>query len=270
MKGGAGGPHRKPGSKKIEGAQFQKPRPRPGDPRRRSETRGTPDHRSRRREGPAVPGGKHPPLHLEDDIVAELRATARPGKGDILVKVFAHAAGAFTEEDYEEAIELGEQSKHIALRSGAVRELLGLAYYRAGRWQEAARELSAYRRLAGSTDQNPVLGDCHRALGKPQRALEICAEIDPRQTDPAIVYEAVIVSAGALADLGRLDEAIARLEKLQLQPDNVEEHHVRAWYALADLLQRKGRFTQAKEWFEAVASADPESTDATDRIAKLR
>ncbi len=261
MRGMGGGPHRKPGSKKTHGAQLQRPRPAPGRPVR--------GDRSRDRE-PPVPGGKHPPHHLEDEIVAELRATARAGMGVILVMVFAHAAGAYAEEDYEEAIELGEQSKHIALRSAAVRELLGLAYYRAGRWQEAVRELSAYKRLAGSTDQNPVLADAYRALGRPERALEVCAEISPRTTPAPILYEAVIVSAGSLADLGRLDEAISRLERLQLSPDNPEEHHFRAWYVLADLLERKGRFTQAREWFEAVDSAAPDMTDAGDRLSRLK
>jgi hypothetical protein len=205
------------------------------------------------------------PAHLSDDVTKELRATARPGKGDLLVKVFADAAGAFLDEDYPEAIRLGEQAKHMALRAAIPRELLGLAYYRAGRWQEAARELSAFRRLSGTAEQNAVLADCYRALGKPERALELCNEVTPANVAPEVYYEATIVAAGALADAGRLDEAIARLETLELQPENAEEHHLRAWYALADLLERRGRFTQAREWFEAVAAADPDLTDAPQR-----
>ncbi|MDQ3916618.1 MAG: tetratricopeptide repeat protein [Actinomycetota bacterium] len=209
-------------------------------------------------------GGREP-LHLEGDVTKELRATARPGKGDLLVKVFADAASAYLEEDYDEAIRLGEQAKHMALRAHAPRELLGLAYYRAGRWQEAARELSAFRRLSGTPEQNAVLGDCYRALGKPERAVELCDEVVPGRVPEDVLYEASIVAAGALADQGRVDEAIARLERLELQPENAEEHHLRAWYALADLLERRGRFTQAREWFEAVAAVDPDATDAPQR-----
>ncbi len=110
-------------------------------------------------------------LHLSDEIVRELRSTARPGKGEILVKVFAACASAFAAEDYDEAIRLGEQAKHIALRAVVVRELLGLAYYRTGRWRDAIRELTAFRRISGSTEQNPVIADCYRAVGKPERAL---------------------------------------------------------------------------------------------------
>jgi tetratricopeptide (TPR) repeat protein len=158
----------------------------------------------------------------------------------------------------------------MALRAASVRELLGLAYYRAARWQEAARELAAFRRISGSTEQNPVLADCYRAVGKPDRAVELCDEIDRRAVEPAVYYEGQIVAAGALADAGRIDEAIVRLERIELRPEVAEQHHLRAWYVLGDLLERRGRFTQAREWFEAVASADPELTDAPERAERLR
>ena len=209
-------------------------------------------------------------VHLSDDIVKELRATTRPGKAEILIKVFAEAGGAFAAENFDEAIRLGEQAKHIALRSSTVRELLGLAYYRSQKWKEAARELAAFRRISGSTEQNPVIADCYRAMGKPEKALEICSEIDRRRVDESVVYEGAIVAAGALADMKRLDEAIAELEALALRPQNAREHHLRAWYVLGDLLEKRGRFTQAREWFEAVVGADPELTDAGERLARLR
>ena len=131
---------------------------------------------SHRRDGSrseAARSRPYEPLHLSDDVVEELNDTARPGKGGILVDVFAHAAAAFSAGDYAEAVRLGEQSKHIALRSATVREFLGLALYRMGRWKEAAAELSAFKRLTGSQEQNPVIADCYRALGRPEPALEI-------------------------------------------------------------------------------------------------
>jgi tetratricopeptide (TPR) repeat protein len=225
--------------------------------------------RSKNTSERTAPAG-HAAVHLSDDVVEELRATARPGKADIAIKVLSEAAAAFAEEDYSTAIRLGEQAKHMALRSVSARELLGLAYYRAGRWQEAARELAAFKRISGTTDQNPVLADCHRAMGKPQRALELCDEIDERSSSPAVAYEAAIVAAGALADMDRLDDAIRRLERLDLRPAVAEAHHVRLWYMLADLLERRGRYTQAKEWFSAAAAADPDLTDAPERASRLR
>jgi tetratricopeptide (TPR) repeat protein len=226
---------------------------------------------ARRGEGDRKGGPRsgREPVHLADDIVTELHATTRPGKGELLVQLFAEAAGAFAADDYPTAIRLADQAKHMALRAPVIRELLGLAHYRAGNWRDAARELAAFRRISGSTEQNPVIADCYRALGRPERAIELCDEIDPRAA-PAIFYEGAIVAAGALADLSRLDEGIARLEQLRLEPRVAQEHHVRAWYALGDLLERRGRFTQALRWFESAAGADPDLTDAPDRVARLR
>jgi tetratricopeptide (TPR) repeat protein len=227
-----------------------------------------PSSQTARKPRPHPP--KHEPVHLSADIVAELKATARPGKAEILVQTFSQAAGAFAADDFEEATRLGEQAKHLALRSAAARELLGLTHYRAGRFQAAARELAAFKRLSGSQEQDPVLADCHRAQGRPQRAVEVCDEIDPRAVPAAVYYEGAIVAAGALGDLGRIDQAIARLEKLELRPPVAQEHHIRAWYALGDLLERRGRFHQAMEWFDAAAEADAEATDAAERAARLR
>lgn len=235
------------------------PQGRPRPPRRDGPRRDEP-----RREP------KYEPVHLPDDIVKELHAMVRPGKGEILVKVFADAAAAFQAEDFDEAIKLGDQAKHMALRAVSIREFLGLAYYQQGRWQEAARELSTFRRISGTAEQNPVLADSYRAMGKPEKALEYVDEIVRGTVPDAVYFEGAIVGAGALADLGRLDDAIHRLESLDLQPKVAEAHHLRAWYMLGDLLARKGRFTQAREWFEAVASADPDMTDASDRVEKLR
>lgn len=234
---------------------------------RKGQSRGRNDRDKRGSDGAQDSG---PILHLEDDIVKELRATARPGKAEILIKVFAQAAGAFNEEDYDTAVALGEQSKHIALRSATIRELLGLAYYHSEKWKEAARELAAFKRLSGSTEQNPVIADSYRAMGRPDKALEIASEIDPQTVEPAVAYEGAIVGAGALADMKKLDEAIAHLEKLDLRPKTAEDHHLRAWYVLGDLLERNGRFTQARNWFEAVNGAGPELTDAGERLHKLR
>jgi tetratricopeptide (TPR) repeat protein len=235
--------------------------------------RRTPDPRERapgrRTTAPTDREPERPVAHIDDDIVRELRATARPGKGEILVKVFAEAVGAYLSEDYREAVRLAEQAKHIALRSPSARELLGLAYYRAGNYKEAARELAAFKRLTASLSQNAVLADCYRAMDRPDKAIELIEELDPNSVEAAVFYEGAIVGAGALADVDRLDEAIARLERLDLRPSVAEEHHLRAWYVLGDLLQRKGRFSQARSWFEAVAAADAESTDAPARAAHL-
>ena len=224
----------------------------------------------RTKRQPKPSDSKHEVVHLADAVVNELKSLARPGKGEILVKVFSDAAAAYAAEDWPEAIRLAEQAKHIALRSLAARELLGLAFYQSGQYKAAASELSAFRRISGTTEQNPVIADCYRALNRPDKALELCDEIDAETVSDPIFYEGAIVAAGALAEMGKLDEAIARLEALDLKPAVAQEHHLRAWYVLGDILERRGRFTQAREWFDAVAGSDPEITDAAERSERLQ
>lgn len=186
------------------------------------------------------------------------------------MKVFADAVAAYAEGDLDEALRLGEQAKHLALRSTATREFLGIVYYSLGRWRDAIKELSAFRRMAATVEQNPVLADCYRAEGMPGKALELCDEMSGLGGIPeAVRFEGEIVAAGALVDMERSDEAVARLERLRLEPEVAEEHHLRAWYVLGDLLERQGRFTQALRYFEAVAAADPELTDAAERVRYL-
>ena len=186
------------------------------------------------------------------------------------MKVFADAVAAYTAGDLDEAIRLGDQAKHIALRSVPIREFLGVAYYAAGKWTEAQRELSTFRRISGSTEQNPVLADCYRALGKADKAVALIDEMEVGKLHPSVLYEGQIVAAGALRDMGKIDEAIARLQSIDLDPPVAETHHIRAWYVLADLLESRGRFTQALELFDAVAAVDEEATDAGERAARLR
>ena len=209
------------------------------------------------------------PAHLDRRLVEELGSAVRPGKKGILVKVFGEAVAAFAEGDLDEAIRLGEQAKHLALRSPAAREFLGIVYYAAGRWRDCIRELSAFRRMAASVEQNPVLADSYRAEGMPEKAIELCDEMRGRAVPEAVRYEGAIVAAGAHTDMGRVEEAIARLEELDLNPGVAEEHHLRAWYVLGDLLERTGRFTQARRFFDAVATSDPGLTDAPERMKRL-
>ena len=68
------------------------------------------------------------------------------------------------------AVTEAEKAKRLAPRSAAVREVLGLALYGQERWQEALTELKAYKRMTGRADQNHLIADCLRGLGRPAEA----------------------------------------------------------------------------------------------------
>lgn len=179
------------------------------------------------------------------------------------------AGKAFEAERYGEARKILVPMAERMPANPVVRELLGLTYYRMGRWKDAIKELEAFRSMEGSTEQHPVLADSYRAL---KRWLEVEALWDElREASPSaeLVTEGRIVAAGALADRGRLPEAIELLDKGFRFPKHPRTHHLRRAYALADLRERAGDLPQARSLFQRIASLDPEFGDIEDRVRAL-
>ena len=121
--------------------------------------------------------------------------------------------------------------------------------------------------MGGGPGHLAVMADCERALGYPERAIELSRSAAADDLDPEAAAELSIVVAGARADLGQYDAALAHLERVGL--DRAEEHP-RLAYAYADLLLKAGRGQEALSWFIRSANADAEEvTDALDRVAAL-
>jgi tetratricopeptide (TPR) repeat protein len=179
------------------------------------------------------------------------------------------AAKAFGAERFEEAARLLRPVAQRAPGIPAVRELYGLTLYRLGRWRAAARELEAFRVLAGSTEQHPVLADCYRAMQRWRLVDELWAELRAASPSAELVTEGRIVAAGALADRGELPAAIRLLGQGFRFPRHPRVHHLRRAYALADLYERAGDIPQARDLFERVAGADPGFVDAAARARSL-
>lgn len=150
-----------------------------------------------------------------------------------------------------------------------VQELYGLTLYRLGRWTAAAHRLEQYEELTGAIDQLPVLADCYRALGRLPDVHDVWDRIRRAGPDAATITEGRIVAAGALADEGRLRDAIRLLEAGPLRPKRPQEHHLRLWYALADLYDRVGDLQRARRGFSRISQAEPGFVDVTDRLTSL-
>jgi tetratricopeptide (TPR) repeat protein len=211
-----------------------------------------------------------PEQGLLPEIAREIDQVAHFGRAPEVKQLFKQAGKAFDEEDWSAAVDALTEAKTKAPRSAHVRELLGLAYYRLGRWREAARELAAYRRLSDRHNRDPEYADAERALGRPEKAVDILSEFDASEVSEDVRAEAVVVRAGALCDLGRADEAVALLESAPLRPREVMPHHLRLWYALADALERAGRRTDARWWWDAIYADDPEFFDVARRRLGLK
>jgi tetratricopeptide (TPR) repeat protein len=146
---------------------------------------------------------------------------------------------------------------------------MGLAHYRLTQYAAAAKELDAFVRLTDSVEQHPVLMDCMRALGRWRRVDELWDELAAASPSSALVAEGRIVLAGASADRGRLRDAIAILDRKAAPPKRVHEHHLRLWYALADLYERAGDLPRARDLFTRVRTYDAGFADVAERLAAL-
>jgi predicted Zn-dependent protease len=180
------------------------------------------------------------------------------------------ASTAFRRERFEEARRLLRPLAEQAPGVSSVRELYGLTLYRLGRWAQAQRELEAFRTQTGSTEQHPVLADCARALGQYAEVEELWDELRAASPGAELVAEGRIVAAGALADQGRLDEAIKLLEAGSKPIKRPKLHHLRIAYALADMYERAGDLPRARELFGRVAASDADFVDVQARLRALR
>jgi tetratricopeptide (TPR) repeat protein len=180
-----------------------------------------------------------------------------------------NASRAFERERFIDASKILKPLAERAPGSAPVRELYGLTLYRLGRWKLAVRELEAFRTLTGSTEQNPVLADCYRALRRYREVDELWQEVAAASPSAEIVTEGRIVAAGALADRGEVERAIRLLEAGQKSSKRLQPHHVRLLYALADLVERAGDVPRARQLFGRVAAADPDFADVVHRLRSL-
>jgi hypothetical protein len=174
------------------------------------------------------------------------------------------------DEDPQRALEHARFARQRASRIAVVREAAGIAAYHAGEWAEALGELRAARRMGGGPGHLAVMADIERALGRPERALELTRGPEARELAAADSIELAIVAAGARRDLGELDVAVVGLQIPELDPARREPWSARLFYAYADNLLAAGREAEALQWFMHTANADDDGvTDADRRIAEL-
>lgn len=181
------------------------------------------------------------------------------------------AAGAYERERFGDARRMLENVNRLAPDVPEVLELMGLCAYRTRHWRKAISELRRFHELTGSYDQHPVIADSHRAMKHWNAVEETWAELAAASPHPAILEEGRIVLAGSKADQGRVQDAIRLLENAnRSKPKKPKVHHLRRWYALADLYERAGMVGNARRLFADIASSDPHFGDAGKRSANLK
>lgn len=220
-----------------------------------------------RYDGPPIPDeitGKE----LDRSVTAQLKGL--PEKLAARVARHLAAAGLLIDSDPATAYQHTLAARARAARLAVVREACGEAAYAAGEYAEALSELRAAKRMNGATDYLPIMADCERALGRPERALELAKSPAVARFGPEARAEMTLVEAGARRDLGELDAALRTLEAAPLQSQSRAAWVVRLRYAYADTLVAAGRLQEGQEWFHRTEAIDgQEITDAAARAADL-
>ena len=206
---------------------------------------------------------------LDKSIALELR-TLPDGLAEIVARHMVAADLAMQNEDFALAAEHVGAAKRRAGRSSVVREAAGIVAYQSGNFAEALTDLRAVRRMTGSNSLLPLIADCERGLGKPQKALDTIKAVANSKLSPELRSELLIVSAGARADMGKIDAAIVTLQVPELTKLPPGVARARLQYAYADLLLTAGRVNEAWEWMERAAGSDIDGeTDAAERCEEF-
>jgi hypothetical protein len=114
------------------------------------------------------------------------------------------------------------------------------------------------------------MADCERALGRPDRALDLVSGPEARSADPATRIELRIVESGIRRDQGLPEAAVAALQLPEITEGRIRPGSARLFYAYADALLEARRDDESREWFRKAAIADADGeTDAAERFEEL-
>jgi tetratricopeptide (TPR) repeat protein len=205
-----------------------------------------------------------------DQLDPAARAELRTLPSDLAESVARFLVAAATAQDADRGYEYALAARRLAARVGIVRETCGIAAYRAGKWAEALAELRAARRLTGQDSYLPLMADCERALGRPDRALDLLTGPEARNLSHETQVEMRIVESGIRRDQGFPEAAVVALQIPELTDGRDRPSSARLYYAYGDALTDAGRGDEARYWFAKAASADvADETDAAERVDDL-
>ncbi|MEU4202986.1 hypothetical protein AB0B79_37890 [Streptomyces sp. NPDC039022] len=205
---------------------------------------------------------------IDKDVRQELLSLPKTLADDVARNLVMVAK--LLDEEPEKAYGYSRVALRLASRVPAVREAAGFAAYAVEKYGEALAEFRAARRMTGSVELWPVMADCERGLGRPEKALAMAGEPEVQKLDRAGQVEMRLVAAGARRDLGQTDAAVVTLQSPELASNSVQPWTARLRYAYADALLEVGREDEAREWFAKALEADQGgTTNASDRLAEL-
>lgn len=188
-------------------------------------------------------------------------------------RAIAYGAELLDLEQGAEAVPYYAWAKVQASRVADIREGLGVAHYQAGDFQEALKELRTYRRMAAAHDQDHLIADCLRGLGRDTAEVADTVEgmLAADGVPPGRQLEGLLVWAGAVRDDGDLPGARAVLRRADddLVRRADDDARARLEWLTADLAARSGDVEEARRLWTGLARIDDDPYDAADRLAQL-
>lgn len=226
-----------------------------------------PDSDARTPSGPPIPASVEA-KQLAPEIRAEL-FTLDKTTADTVARHLV-AAGELIDEDPEAALAHAQAARTRSGRIAAIREAVGIAAYHCGDWAQALAEFRAARRMGSKSQLLPLIADCERGVGRPERAVELARSPEAAALTGDEADEMRIVAAGARADMGHLEQALAVLASPAPDPSRTGSTAARLFYAYAEALLALDRGPEALQWFIHAAAADLDGvTDAEERVSEL-
>lgn len=165
-------------------------------------------------------------------------------------------AGRYIDVDPALAFQHALAASRKGGRLSRVREAVALTAYAAGEYADALREFRTYRRMTGDDTHVAAQVDSERALGRPEKALQLAAEIDTARLDRAARVELAMVVSGIREDAGDLQGAHDALQIPELDRRRGYPFSPRLFQRQADVLLLLGRADEARLWARAVRVAE--------------
>lgn len=248
----------------------------PSRPPRRQDTRGKSISKAGRKSDTHEDGVRDWDDGLGDIdlnvLPREVQEDLKSLKTGIRAKVERYLAAArlAIEDDPDKAYEYAVEAGKLGGRSPVVREAVGICAYNVGDFKQARLELQAAVRMGGRSDLLPVIADCERAMGRPDKAIELLTTPEAVALEGEAEAERLLVLAGARGDSGQAAAALATLRPAAEQVRQDQPWAARIVYGYADALLASGDPTAAREQFMRCAGLDEfGQTDATERLGEL-
>jgi hypothetical protein len=195
------------------------------------------------------------PDDLEFGVRVQLK-TLTPENAEMVARHLAMVS-LLIDDDPELAHRHAKAAAQRAGRLALVHETLGITAYAVGDYTLALRELLTHRRLTGSNDQLPLIVDCERGMGRPQRGLEAVVGVDRKSLDVGVRINLAVALSGARLDMGQPEAALLELQTGELSDKRVYPQSPLMFRAYAECLRELGRdLDDAARWENLADAAD--------------